>query len=32
MAVLATAHKLIRIMFVMLNRKTYFVKGGIKYS
>ena len=32
MAVLATAHKLIRIMFVMLNRKTYFVEGGIKYS
>ncbi len=32
MAVLATAHKLIRIMFVMLSRKTYFVEGGIKYS
>ena len=31
-AVLATAHKLIRIMFVMLSRKTYFVEGGIKYS
>ena len=27
-----TAHKLIRIMFVMLSRKTYFVEGGIKYS
>jgi len=32
MAVLATAHKLIRIMFAMLSRKTYFVEGGIKYS
>jgi hypothetical protein len=32
MAVLATAHKLIRIMFVMLSRKTFFVEGGIKYS
>ena len=32
MAVLATAHKLIRIMFVMLSRKAYFVEGGIKYS
>jgi transposase len=31
-AVLATAHKLIRIIFVMLNRKTCFVEGGIKYS
>lgn len=31
-AVLATAHKLIRIMFVMLSRKTCFVEGGIKYS
>jgi transposase len=31
-AVLATAHKLIRTMFVMLSRKTYFVEGGIKYS
>ncbi len=31
-AVLATAHKLIRIIFVMLSRKTYFVEGGIKYS
>jgi len=31
-AVLATAHKLIRILFVMLSRKTYFVEGGIKYS
>jgi transposase len=31
-AVLATAHKLIRVMFVMLSRKTYFVEGGIKYS
>jgi transposase len=31
-AVLATAHKLIRIMFVMLSRKTWFVEGGIKYS
>ena len=32
MAVLATALKLIRIMFVMLSRKTYFIEGGIKYS
>ncbi len=32
MAVLATAHKLIRVMFVMLTRKTCFVEGGIKYS
>jgi transposase len=31
-AVLATAHKLIRIIFVMLSRKTCFVEGGIKYS
>jgi transposase len=31
-AVLATAHKLIRIVFVMLSRKTCFVEGGIKYS
>ena len=31
-AVLATAHKLIRVIFVMLSRKTYFVEGGIKYS
>jgi transposase len=31
-AVLATAHKLIRTIFVMLNRKTYFLEGGIKYS
>ncbi len=31
-AVLATAHKLIRIMFVMLSRKICFVEGGIKYS
>jgi transposase len=31
-AVLATAHKLIRIIFVMLSRKTSFVEGGIKYS
>jgi transposase len=31
-AVLATAHKLIRIIFVMLSRKTYFIEGGIKYS
>jgi transposase len=31
-AVLATAHKLIRVMFVMLSRKTYFIEGGIKYS
>jgi transposase len=31
-AVLATAHKLIRTIFVMLSRKTYFVEGGIKYS
>jgi transposase len=31
-AVLATAHKLIRVMFVMLSRKTFFVEGGIKYS
>jgi transposase len=31
-AVLATAHKLIRIIFVMLSRKTHFVEGGIKYS
>jgi hypothetical protein len=30
--VLATAHKLIRVIFVMLSRKTYFVEGGIKYS
>jgi transposase len=29
-AVLATAHKLIRVMFVMLSRKTYFVEGGTK--
>jgi transposase len=27
-AVLATAHKLIRILFVMLSGKTYFVEGG----
>jgi transposase len=32
MDVLATAHKLIRIMFVMLSRKTYFIEGRIKYS
>ena len=32
MAVLATAHKLVRIMFMMLSRKTYFIEGGIKYS
>jgi transposase len=31
-AVLATAHKLIRVMFVMLIRKTHFMEGGIKYS
>jgi transposase len=31
-AVLATAHKLIRVMFVMLSRKSFFVEGGIKYS
>jgi len=31
-AVLATAHKLIRTIFVMLSRRTYFVEGGIKYS
>jgi transposase len=31
-AVLATAHKLIRTIFVMLSRKTCFVEGGIKYS
>lgn len=31
-AVLATAHKLIRVIFVMLSRKTCFVEGGIKYS
>ena len=31
-AVLATAHKLIRIIFAMLSRKTYFVQGGINYS
>ena len=31
-AVLVTAHKLIRIIFVMLSRKNCFVKGGIKYS
>lgn len=31
-AVLATAHKLIRIIFVMLSRKAYFVEGGINYS
>jgi transposase len=31
-AVLATAHKLIRILFVMLSRKTCFVEEGIKYS
>ncbi len=31
-AVLATAHKLIRVMFAMLSRKTYFVERGIKYS
>jgi transposase len=31
-AVPATAHKLIRIIFVMLSRNTYFVEGGIKYS
>jgi transposase len=31
-AVLATAHKLIRVLFVMLSRKTCFVEGGIKYS
>lgn len=31
-AVLATAHKLIRIIFVMLSRKEYFVEGGIRYS
>jgi transposase len=31
-AVLATAHKLIRVIFAMLSRKTCFVEGGIKYS
>jgi hypothetical protein len=31
-AVLTTAHKLIRVMFAMLSRKTYFVERGIKYS
>lgn len=31
-AVLATAHRLIRIIFVMLSRKAYFVEGGINYS
>ena len=31
-AVLTTAHKPIRVIFVMLIRKTYFVEGGIKYS
>jgi hypothetical protein len=31
-AVLATAHKLIRIIFVMLSHRTCFVEGGIKYS
>lgn len=31
-AALATAHKLIRTIFVMLSRKTYFVEGGINYS
>jgi len=31
-AVLATAHKLIRVMFVMLSRKSFFIEGGIKYS
>jgi transposase len=31
-AVLATAHKLIRVMYSMLIRKTCFVEGGIKYS
>jgi hypothetical protein len=29
-AVLATAHKLIRVIFAMLSRKTCFVEGGIK--
>ena len=31
MAVLATAHKLIRIMFVMLSRKTYFVSSLLQF-
>ena len=31
-AVLATAHKLIRVIFAMLSHKTCFVEGGIKYS
>jgi len=31
-AVLATAHKLIRVIFAMLSHKTSFVGGGIKYS
>lgn len=31
-AVHATAHKLIRVMFAMLSRKTCFVEGEIKYS
>ena len=31
-AVLATAHKLIRVIFVMLSRKTCFVEGGIQHS
>jgi len=30
-AALATAHKLIRIIFVLLSRKTRFVNGGSKY-
>jgi transposase len=31
-AVLATAHKLIRVMYSMLTHKTCFVEGGINYS
>jgi len=31
-AVLATAHKLIRVMYSMLTHRTCFVEGGINYS